>query len=489
MIITRKIELAVIGTEEEKQASWELIRYYHNIIPQLNNFIITQIFLNNLIEEKFAVHDKIYTEKINLCERKISELYNKLKRKNQQIKEIVEEDQSKKEKLIKEKETILKDIEKLKKKKSGYFFEGRTEARNKFKEIYNVTLQGSINQMIRSIDHFADIPDTIISPAISELSFYKNEIYKIKLGESSIRYYKKGMPFNTRGRDLKFEIQDKDIYIRWVKGIKFKLIFGRDRSNNKAIVDKILSEEYKVCDSKIQLKDKKLFLLLCVDIPDNVHVLDEDKVLGVDLGIKVPAYISVNEGYFRQAIGNVDEFLKIRMQMQRRRRQLQKALKYTSGGKGRKKKLKALDTFEETEANWVRTYNHKLSKAIVEAALKQNCKTINLEFLKGYGEKETNKFILRNWSYYQLQQFIEYKAKRYGIDVRYIDPYHSSQTCSECGHYEEGQRIDQETFICKKCGFKDNADYNASKNIAKSTKYVQSKYECEYFKNHNSVDV
>ncbi|RHW66437.1 hypothetical protein DZC34_02565 [Clostridium botulinum] len=49
--------------------------------------------------------------------------------------------------------------------------------------------------------------------------------------------------------------------------------------------------------------------------------------------------------------------------------------------------------------------------------------------------------MLRNWSYYQLQNFIEYKAERVGIKVKYIDPYHTSQTCSECGNYEEGQRV------------------------------------------------
>ena len=60
-----------------------------------------------------------------------------------------------------------------------------------------------------------------------------------------------------------------------------------------------------------------------------------------------------------------------------------------------------------------------------------------------------------------------------------IDPYHTSQICSCCGHWEEGQRINQSTFICKnpECknfGVKINADFNASRNIALSTNFISA---------------
>lgn len=75
---------------------------------------------------------------------------------------------------------------------------------------------------------------------------------------------------------------------------------------------------------------------------------------------------------------------------------------------------------------------------------------------------------MRNWSFYELQHFITYKAAKYGIEVRKINPYHTSQICSCCGHWEEGQRIDQSHFKCKACGSELNADFNASRNIAMS---------------------
>ncbi|WP_279220967.1 transposase [Clostridium fermenticellae] len=76
--------------------------------------------------------------------------------------------------------------------------------------------------------------------------------------------------------------------------------------------------------------------------------------------------------------------------------------------------------------------------------------------------------ILENWSYFQLQKMIEYKAENVGIKVRYINPEYTSQKCSVCGHVDKENRESQSKFICKKCGFTANADYNASQNIAKS---------------------
>lgn len=90
--------------------------------------------------------------------------------------------------------------------------------------------------------------------------------------------------------------------------------------------------------------------------------------------------------------------------------------------------------------------------------------------------KNVNKF-LKGWSYYQLQSFIIYKANKYGIEVRKIDPHYTSQTCSCCGYVDEKNRPKNEKgqsyFKCLKCGHEENADFNAAKNIAKSVNFVK----------------
>ena len=262
--------------------------------------------------------------------------------------------------------------------------------------------------------------------------------------------------------------KDLEIFIRFANGITFKMILGQPHKSIylREEIKKIFDGEYNVCGSSIQFNDKKIILNMSMDIPKISRELDENTVVGVDLGIAVPAVCGLNNSNVKkQFIGSKEDFLRIRTQLQAQRKRLQKNVKITNGGHGRNKKLKALDKLSNKERNFVKTYNHYVSKQVIDFALKNNAKYINMEDLSGFN---TNKFILRNWSFYELQQFITYKAQRYGIEVRKINPYHTSQICSKCGHWEEGQRDTQDHFKCKACGYEDNADFNASKNIAKS---------------------
>lgn len=286
-----------------------------------------------------------------------------------------------------------------------------------------------------------------------------------------------------------------EIFLKWFDGISFRLHFGRDKSNNQTIVKKILNKEYDLSNSSIQVQDRKIFLLLCVGIPKTDKELNNKLSVGVDLGINTPAYCALSEGHARLALGNKEDFLKMRLQMQSRRRRLQRALKLTKGGKGRGKKLKALEAIKEKERNYVKTYNHMLSHQIIKFAEDYNAGVIKLEFLEGFAENEKNSFILRNWSYFELQQFIKYKAQQKNIEVVFVDPYHTSQTCSLCGNYSEGQRVSQSLFICanEECKNHDdkgiNADYNAALNIARSNMIVSSKKECQFYKSKESEKV
>ena len=71
-----------------------------------------------------------------------------------------------------------------------------------------------------------------------------------------------------------------------------------------------------------------------------------------------------------------------------------------------------------------------------------------------------------NWAFYQLRQFIEYKAALAGVAVVAVDPRNTSRTCPTCGCVDKHNRPDQATFLCVHCGHSAPADTNAAVNIA-----------------------
>ena len=60
-----------------------------------------------------------------------------------------------------------------------------------------------------------------------------------------------------------------------------------------------------------------------------------------------------------------------------------------------------------------------------------------------------------------LGRLLDYKVRR----VVRVNPHHTSQTCSRCGHVAAENRVSQATFQCVACGHEANADVNAARNI------------------------
>ncbi|MEG0297571.1 MAG: transposase [Clostridium sp.] len=136
-------------------------------------------------------------------------------------------------------------------------------------------------------------------------------------------------------------------------------------------------------------------------------------------------------------------------------------------GHGYKVRIKPIDKVRDKIRNFADTFNHKYSKYIVDFAIKNNCGIIQMEDLSGtpgYIGKKT----LKSWSYYDLQQKIAYKAKVYGIEIIKINSAYTSKRCSKCGTIKEYD-VDYNNhskFECASCGYKENIDINASKNIS-----------------------
>jgi len=196
------------------------------------------------------------------------------------------------------------------------------------------------------------------------------------------------------------------------------------------------------------------YLALTVDAPEP-EPDDPTGTLGVDLGIVNLATDSDGETHSGEPVE------RSRKRYERIRRKLQPVK--TASARKRKKKL------GNREARFKRDTNHRISKALVGKAKDTN-RAIALEDLRHLRGRTTVRKSQRSrhskWSYAQLRDFLEYKARLAGVPVYAVDPRNTSRTCSECGHCEKANRPSQAEFICKSCGFVAAADHNAAINIA-----------------------
>lgn len=206
-------------------------------------------------------------------------------------------------------------------------------------------------------------------------------------------------------------------------------------------------------ESDLCLVKGKFYLLAACDV-ETPKPIDVERVLGVDLGIVNLASDSDGENF---SGAEIDRNRRI---FAHRRKNLQK--KCT---KSAKRKLKQLSG---KQARFQKHTNHIISHRLVEKA-QYTQRAIALEDLSGLREakvRRQQRARHANWSFYQLRQYIGYKAERAGMPVVLVDPRNTSRTCPACGYVDKANRLSQSLFSCVSCGFSAPADTVAAVNIS-----------------------
>lgn len=205
-------------------------------------------------------------------------------------------------------------------------------------------------------------------------------------------------------------------------------------------------------ESDLFIRKGKAYLSVSLTVPE-AELRESDQFLGIDLGINNLAVDSHGNFYSGKKID------KIRERISRLRSGLQSA-----GTKSAKRHLKKLG---KRESLFRRDVNHCISKKLVKQA-KDTGFSIALEKLKKIQKKVKRALRARHsgWAFYQLRQFIEYKAKRAGIPVVLVNPKNTSRMCSLCQYVDKKNRKSQSDFHCVQCGHNENADLNAARNIS-----------------------
>lgn len=281
------------------------------------------------------------------------------------------------------------------------------------------------------------------------------------------------------GIEIGFFNKDKQKVLD-VKRIKF--LFPNLGNSEKAIIRRILDKSYKAGSIQIDYNKRKKKWLCTISYSFEKEMsenLNNDLIMGIDLGITNIATISIynleKEEYikmnWKEKVIPGTELIHYRQKIEARKKELSIASKWSSKnriGHGYKNRMVHINKVGDKYNRFKDTYNHKISRYIINLALKYKVKTIQMEDLSGFSEYQ-NESLLKNWSYYDLQNKIQYKANEVGIDVNFINPKYTSKRCSMCGNIHNENRDckkDQASFTCKICGYKENADINASKNIS-----------------------
>jgi len=164
---------------------------------------------------------------------------------------------------------------------------------------------------------------------------------------------------------------------------------------------------------RIKLENNKWFLLLTFE-KETPSKKNKGKAMGVDIGIKKLIITSEGKVYGKEIEPLMDK-------IQRKEQ----------GSKAFKKALKERDYY----------INRRLKK----------------EF--------RSKF--QRWTYPRLFSRVHQLCELNSVYFFTINPAFTSQTCNICGFVHKLNRKG-EKFLCKNCGYTEDADFNASKNILKS---------------------
>lgn len=241
-----------------------------------------------------------------------------------------------------------------------------------------------------------------------------------------------------------------------LRGIKKRVPLEIHQSKYQEILDGVLNGTVQKGSIKLwRSKKGKWYALLSV----SMEVPDADKSqgwIGVDRGQNILAVASTPSGMPK--FWKFAHIRKIRKHYAAKRRRLHKA-----------KKMRVIKRLEQKERRMIKHINHIISKEIVELAVDFKC-GIRLEDLSNIRQTTQQKkkqksdasFNRDYWSYFQLEQFIFFKAQMAGVAVEKVPAPYTTKSCPKCCAINQR---DKHNYTCRRCGYRGHADYGASRNI------------------------
>lgn len=198
-------------------------------------------------------------------------------------------------------------------------------------------------------------------------------------------------------------------------------------------------------------------------------------VVGIDRGLRFLATIYDEQG--NTAFFDGKAIMRKRAKYQKLRATLQ-----AKGTKSAKRRLKKLSGREN---RWMSDVNHRLSKTLVQ---KYGADTLFvLENLNGVSFERADlpkslRSQNKSWAFYQLEQFLTYKAHLNNCEVVEVSAKYTSQRCPKCGVIKKDNRNHgKHEYRCANCGYRSNDDRIGAMNIQLlGTQYISGQEQPKF---------
>jgi putative transposase len=201
----------------------------------------------------------------------------------------------------------------------------------------------------------------------------------------------------------------------------------------------------------------KYFVSVLVEVNEELPKLksiDENKAVGIDLGIKTFAVLSNGE-----EIQNPKHLRSTLKQLKKQQRRVSKKVK---GSNNRKKAVKKLAILHEKVSNKRNDFLHQTSHYLVS-----NYDTLCLETLKPSNMIKNHKLAqaLSDIAIGKFNELIDYKAEWKGTNVLRIGQFEPSSKMCTCGVINKELKLSDREWVCQSCGEIHDRDLLAANNI------------------------
>ncbi|MBH1960687.1 MAG: hypothetical protein I8H68_11300 [Flavobacteriia bacterium] len=354
--LTRKIQLLIDVPQDEKNVMWEKLYRYQNRCFRAANLIVSHLYVQEMIKDFFYFTEDIQYKLADAAKDPI-----------------------------------------------GIFTRSKTSTTarmvfDRFRGEIPTDILGSLNNTIQST-FSKDKPD-----------YWQ--------GSKSLRNFKKDIPIPLPVKcitKMKYDAEKKAFCFNMF-AVPVKTYLGKDFSDKRLIMERLLRKEIKLCTSQIQLKAGKIFWLAVFEFEKEEHLLKPEIIAEASLSLEHPIVAKANN--VRMNIGSKEEFLYRRLAIQAAQKRIQEGVAFARSGKGAKRKRKALHKTENLESRYVSHRLHLYSRELINFCIRQQAGTLILKNQEDkIGIAKEQEFVLRNWSYYELQTKIKYKAEKAGIEL------------------------------------------------------------------------